>query len=60
MSNDFKLALDESGYKKELDKEDQEKKQKEIEMKNKQFERTNRKVERSFYNGNSMSWGFEK
>ena len=57
--NNPENTLEQVGYNKQLEMEEQEKKQKEIEMKNKQFDISNRKFERSLYNGNCYSWGFE-
>ena len=51
--------LEELGFKKELEKEEQQFQQKEIDVKNKEFERNIRKFEGSHHIGNSMSWGFE-
>ena len=58
--NDPEQTLEEVGFNRELEKEKQDERQKEIDMKNKEFEIGSRKFERSLYSGNSMSWGFEK
>ncbi len=58
--NNPEQTLEEVGYNKQLEKEEQMKKQKEIDMKNKEFENNERYKKKSLHRGNSMSWGFEK
>ena len=58
--NNPEQTLEEVGFNRDLEKEKENNRQKEIDMKNKKFNEKNKKIERTFYNGNCYSWGFEK